>query len=68
QVKVGGYYKQPNFVDFRSLDITQGAEMGADITYKVNELTSLITHYKKAYNPATGKVEATQYYEIGINL
>ena len=68
QVNVKGYYKQPNFADYRSISLEQGAILGADVTYKVNQMTSLITHYKKAYNPATGQVEVTQYYEVGLSF
>ncbi|MBU1867296.1 MAG: hypothetical protein KKD13_02340, partial [Candidatus Margulisbacteria bacterium] len=42
QVSVRGYYSQPNFVDFRSLSLEQGAVMGADVAYKLNANTSLI--------------------------
>jgi hypothetical protein len=68
QLTVKGYYKQPNFVDYRSITLEQGAVMGADVAYKVNPYTSLITHYKKAYNPTTGQVESTQYYEVGLSF
>jgi len=68
QVTVRGYYKQPNFVDFRSLTLEQGAILGADVAYKVNPYTSLITHYKKAFNPSTGLVESTQYYEVALSF
>ena len=68
QTSVKGYYKQPNFVDYRSVNIENGAILGADVTYKVNPMTSIITHYKKAYNPATGQVESTQYYEVGLSF
>lgn len=68
QADVKGYYKQPNFSSYRSLSFEEGAILGADITYKVNPYTSVITHYRKAYNPASGKVEETQYYEMGITF
>jgi hypothetical protein len=68
QLMVRGYYKQPNFIDYRSITLEQGAVMGADVAYKVNPYTSLITHYKKSYNPTTGQVESTQYYEIGLSF
>lgn len=68
QLTVRGYYQQPNFVDYRSITLEQGAIIGADVAYKINPYTSLITHYKKAYNPTTGQVEATQYYEIGLSF
>ncbi|MDD5594139.1 MAG: hypothetical protein PHG97_05325 [Candidatus Margulisbacteria bacterium] len=68
QWNVRGYYKQPNFVDFRSISLEQGAVLGADVAYKVNQNMSLVTHYKKAYNPVTGQVESTQYYEIALGF
>ena len=68
QVSVAGYYKQPNFKDYRSLTYEQGAILGADVAYKVNPYTSMIVHYKKAYNPATGVVESTQYYEMALSF
>ena len=68
QVNVRGYYKQPNFADYRSITLEQGAILGADVTYKVNPFTSVITHYKKAYNPSTGQVESTQYYEMALSF
>src|SRR3989344_3849792 len=68
QIDAHVYYKQPNFVDYRSLDFNQGAVLGADIAYKINPFTSTIVHYKKAYNPTTGQVESTQYYEVALNF
>jgi hypothetical protein len=68
QISVRGYYKQPNFVDFRSISLEQGAILGADIAYKLNQNTSLITHYLKAYNPTSGQVESTQYYEVALSF
>ncbi len=68
QLSVRGYYQQPNFVDYRSITLEQGAILGADVAYKVNPYTSLITHYKKAYNPTSGQVESTQYYEISLSF
>lgn len=68
QITVRGYYKQPNFVDFRSISLEQGVVLGADVAYKLNPNTSLITHYLKAYNPASGQVESTQYYEVALNF
>jgi hypothetical protein len=68
QIRVRGYYKQPNFVDFRSISLEQGAVLGADIAYKLNQNTSLITHYLKAYNPTSGQVESTQYYEVALSF
>ncbi len=68
QLSLRGYYRQPNFVDFRSVTLEQGAIIGADVAFKVNPFTSLITHYKKAYNPASGQVESTQYYEVALSF
>jgi len=68
QLGVHGYFRQPNFMDYRSTTLEQGAIMGADVSYKINPLTALIWHYKQAFNPSTGKVETTQYYEIGLNI
>ncbi|OGC32766.1 hypothetical protein A2311_03010 [candidate division WOR-1 bacterium RIFOXYB2_FULL_48_7] len=68
QLIVSGYYRQPNFVDYRSVSLENGAVLGADVTYKLNPFTSLITHYKRAYNPATGQVESSQYAELGLNF
>ncbi len=68
KVTVSGYYDQPNFVDFRSLTLEQGAIMGGYIAYKVNLFTTVITHYKKAYNKTTAQVEESQYYELRFSL
>lgn len=68
QINVRGYYKQPNFVDYRSITFEQGAILGGDLAYKINPFTSIITHYKKAYNSATGQVESTQYAELAFNI
>ncbi|OGC10950.1 hypothetical protein A3K48_00190 [candidate division WOR-1 bacterium RIFOXYA12_FULL_52_29] len=68
QVFVRGYCSQPNFVDFRSLSLEQGAVMGADVAYKLNANTSLITHFKKQFNSSTGQVEEAQYYEISLSF
>ncbi|MFH1617573.1 MAG: hypothetical protein ABIB65_03240 [Candidatus Margulisiibacteriota bacterium] len=67
-VTLSAYYTQPNFVDFRSLTLEEGAVIGARIGYKVNPYTNLVTHYKKAFNPTTGQVEETQMYEVEINF
>ncbi|MDD4178823.1 MAG: hypothetical protein PHH14_02080 [Candidatus Margulisbacteria bacterium] len=64
QVSLSGYYKQPNFVDYRSLTLEEGSILGADIAIKINPMTTLVTHYKKAWDPALGKVASTQYYEV----
>jgi hypothetical protein len=68
QLSVKGYYKQPNFSDFRSLAFEQGAILGADIFLKVNPYTTLITHYKKAFDPYLGQVASTQYYEVALSF
>jgi hypothetical protein len=67
-VEVTGYYKQPNFVDFRSLTLEEGAVMGGSIAYPVNPFTKIVIHYKKVYNPGTMQVEESQYYELRISL
>jgi hypothetical protein len=58
------YFKQPNFQDFRSLTLEQGAIVGGSIGYKINPNMILITSYKKAYDPVLGKVIESQYYEV----
>lgn len=58
------YYKQPKFVDFKSLTLEEGAIIGGKVGYKVNPFTTLITHFKRAYNPTLGMVEDSQYYEM----
>ena len=68
QLNVHGYYKQPNFIDYRSLNLEQGAIVGADIAYKINQTTSLITHYKQAFDPALGQVVSSQYYEVALSF
>lgn len=68
QITFAGYYKQPNFSDFRSLTLEQGAMIGSDLGYKINPFTSVIVHYKKVYNPATLQVEESTYYELSFNL
>lgn len=68
QVRVRGYYEQPNFVDYRSISLEEGAIMGADVAYQVNSYTELITHYKRAYDPATGQVKDNQYYEVRLSF
>lgn len=67
-VFLNAYYSQPNFVDARSLTLEEGAVMGADVGYKINPYTTLVTHYKKAYNPSLGKVEETQVYEVQLSF
>jgi len=67
-IEVTGYYKQPNFVNFRALTLEQGAVMGAAIAYPVNPYTKIVVNYKKAYNPSTAKVEESQYYELRLSF
>jgi len=63
-----GNYSQPNFQDFRSLDFTQGAVIFSKLGYKVNPLTMLIANYKKAYDPALGRVIESNWYEVQLNF
>jgi hypothetical protein len=67
-VEVTGYYQQPNFNDYRSLSFEQGAILGGTLAYPVNPFTKLVLNYKKAYNPATGQVEESQYYEVKLSF
>ncbi|PIS31779.1 hypothetical protein COT42_00090 [Candidatus Saganbacteria bacterium CG08_land_8_20_14_0_20_45_16] len=67
-VEVTGYYKQPNFTNFRSLSLEQGAIMGGSIAYPVNPYTRVVVHYKKIYNPDTASVEESQYYELRFSF
>ncbi len=62
------YYKQPKFIDFKSLSLEEGAIIGGKVGYKVNPYTTVITHYKKAYDPTAGKVVETQYYEVELSF
>jgi hypothetical protein len=67
-IEVAGYYKQPNFVNYRSLTLEEGAVMGGSIAYPVNPYTKLVVNYKKAYNPSTAKIEESQYYELRLSF
>ena len=67
-MEVTGYYKQPNFINFRSLSLEEGAIMGGSIAYPVNPFTWLVVHYKKVYNPDTEEVEESQYYELRLSF
>jgi hypothetical protein len=67
-VEVGGYYRQPNFDNYRSLTLEEGAVMGALIAYPVNPFTKLVVNYKKAYNPSTAQIEESQYYELRLSF
>lgn len=67
-IEVTGYYKQPNFVDFRSLTLEEGAIIGGSVAYPINPFTKVIVHYKKVYNPSTQQIEESQYYELRLSL
>ncbi len=67
-LEVTGYYRQPNFVNFRSLSLEQGAIMGGSIGYPINPYTKMVVHYKKVYNPDLGEVEESQYYELRMSF
>ncbi len=62
-----GFY-QPNFVDFRSLNVEEGAIITGKVGYKVNPYTSVIANYKKAYDPVQGRIVETQWYEVSLNF
>ncbi len=67
-IEISGYYKQPKFVRFSSISFDQGAVAGASIAYPLNQFTKLVLNYKKVFNPNTGKVEESQFYEIKLNF
>ncbi|MFH1542349.1 MAG: hypothetical protein ABIE84_04585 [bacterium] len=67
-LEVIGYYQQPSFVDFRSLDVTEGAIIGAKVAYPVNAFTKAVIHYKKFYNPTTAQVETTRQVELKFSF
>ncbi len=62
------YFKQPNFQDFRSLSLEQGAIVWYALGYKINPNTLLVGNYKKAYDPVLGRVVESQYYEVRLVL
>lgn len=62
-----GFY-QPNFVDARSLDITQGAVITGRVGYKVNPFTTMYVNYKKAYDGVLGQVVESQWYEVSLSF
>lgn len=62
------YYSQPNFVDFRSLDLEQGAVLNGQIGYKVNQFTTLVLHYKKYYDGGLARVVESTYYEMKFSM
>jgi hypothetical protein len=66
RITLGAYFKQPDFQDFRSLSIEQGAIVGYSLGYKINPNTLLVGNYKKAYDPALGRVVESQYYEVRL--
>jgi len=63
KIYASAYFKQPNFQDFRSLTLEEGAILGGSIGYKINPNMMLIASYKKAYDPVLGKVIESQFYE-----
>ena len=67
-IEVTGYYKQPNFTNFRSLTLEEGAIMGGSLAYPVNPFTKILVHYKKVYNPDTAQIEESQYYELRLSF
>jgi hypothetical protein len=67
-IEVTAYYKQPKFVNFRSLSLEEGAIVGGSVAYPVNQFTKIIVHYKKVYNPDTQQVEESQYYEMRLSF
>jgi hypothetical protein len=67
-VEVTGYYRQPNFVNFRSLTLEQGAMVGGSVSYPMNQYTRAILHYKKVYNPSTAQIEESEYLEIKLSF
>jgi hypothetical protein len=67
-IEARGYFKQPDFSNFRALTFEQGALLGASIAYPMNPFTKLVWNYKKAYNTTTSQVEESQYYEIRLNI
>ncbi|MFA5839054.1 MAG: hypothetical protein WC890_00180 [Candidatus Margulisiibacteriota bacterium] len=67
-IEAYGYYTQPTFVDFSSLNFEQGAILGGWLAYPVNQFTKLVINYKKAYNSSTARVEESQYYEVRFNF
>lgn len=67
-VELTYYYKQPKFNSFRALSLEEGAIIGGSLAYPVNPFTKVVVHYKKIYNPATMKVEESQYYELRLSF
>jgi hypothetical protein len=67
-IEVRGYFKQPNFTNFRSLSLEEGAVLGGSIAYPINPFTKVVAHYKKVYNPDTEEVEDSQFYELRLSF
>lgn len=67
-IEITGYYKQPKFTQFSSLSFEDGAVAGASIAYSLNQFTKLVINYKKAYNPDSGQVEESQFYEVRLSF
>lgn len=66
KIFASAYFKQPNFQDFRSLTLEQGAIIGYALGYKINSNLMLVLNYKKAYDPVLGSVVESQYYEAKL--
>lgn len=66
KIAISGYFTQPNFQDFRSLTLEQGAVVGASVGYKINPTAIIVTHYKKYYDSSLGKIVESQYYEMKL--
>jgi len=62
------YYQQPDFVNFRSLTLEEGAIIGGSLAYPVNPYTRIVAHFKKAYNTDTQQVEESTYYELRLSF
>lgn len=62
------FLRQPNFKDFRSLTVEEGAVLGGDLGYRINPYTNFTIHYKKAYDPALGKVIEGATYAVLLFL
>ncbi|MFA6549716.1 MAG: hypothetical protein WCT39_07320, partial [Candidatus Margulisiibacteriota bacterium] len=67
-VEVTGYYRQPDFANFRSLTLEQGATIGGTLAYPINQMMRAIVHYKKVYNPSTARVEESEYVELQLRF
>jgi len=62
-----GYFQQ-NFIDARSLDLSQGAVITGRLGYQVNPFTTVIANYKQYYDPSAGRVVYSQWYEMSLSL